>query len=331
MLHFFCVLAVSRPVHVTPPRGFATLTSTTHAPVSLSLLLPPQASGTDLAFAAFACSFALSDIFPILLKSTKGGRCVRQNAGAELTPHYKKFIIRILMLVKVCEFAALGALCADGVTLPILQLHLGSYPKLVQILNMLPSELNVFQVINKFPLYHICYATAESHFFLFSVKMSVAEIKKWDDAFRALLIFMGFWKRRKQCTIFQELLDVKNPKNIKARKEFAVEASKRGKAHVKNGTGLWNVFHPALVEAGVINWGAFHVKKGTALWNVFHPVLVAAGVLNWGEIQGPLRLRDGTGIFDEKHDDKRQEWRSNGGKKGKGVKMGKGKKGTKVS
>ena len=268
------------------------------------MLLPPQASGTDLAFAAFACSFALSDIFPILLKSTKGGTLVRQNAGAELTPHYKKFIIRILMLVKVCEFAALGALCADGVTLPILQLHLGSYPKLVQILNMLPPELNVFQVINKFPLYHVCYATAASHFFLFSVKMPVAEIEKWDDAFGALLIFMGFWNRRKQCTIFQELLDVKNPKNIAARKEFAVEASKRGKAHVKNGTGLWNVFHPALVEAGVINWG---------------------------EIQGPLSLRDGTGIFDKKHDDKRQEWRSNGGKKGKGVKMGKGKKGTKVS
>ena len=50
-----------------------------------------------------------------------------------------------------------------------------------------------------------------------------------------------------------------------------------------------------------------------------------------GKIQGPLRLRDGTGIFDKKYDDKRQEWGSNGGKKGKGVKMGKGKKGTKVS
>ena len=85
---------------------------------------------------------------------------------------------------------------------------------------------------------------------------------------------------------------------------FAVEASKRGMkvglAHVKNGTGLFNVFHAALVAAGVINWGEYHVKNGTAL-------------------------------FDQKHDDKRQEWRSNGGKKGKGVKMGKGKKGTKVS
>ena len=264
------------------------------------MLLPPQASGTDLAFAAFACSFALSDIFPILLKSTKGGTLVRQNAGAELTPHYKKFIIRILMLVKVCEFAALGALCADGVTLPILQLHLGSYPKLVQILNMLPPELNVFQVINTGPLYHIAIATAESHFFLFHPKMPVAEIKKWDGACGALLTFMGFWKRRTQCTIFQELLDVKNPKNIAARKVFAMEASKRGLRHVKNGTGLFNVFHAALVAAGVINWGEYHVKNGTAL-------------------------------FDQKHDDKRQEWRSNGGKKGKGVKMGKGKKGTKVS
>ena len=295
------------------------------------MLLPPQASGTDLAFAAFACSFALSDICPILLKSTKGGMLVRQNAGAELTPHYKKFIHRILMLVKVCEFAALGALCADGVTLPILQLHLGSYPKLVQILNMLPSELNVFQVINTGPLYHIAIATAESHFFLFHPKMPVAEIKKWDGAFGALLIFMGFWKRHTQCTIFQELLDVKNPKNIAARKVFAMEASKRGMkvglAHVKNGTGLFNVFHAALVAAGVINWGAYHVENGTALWNVFHPALVEAGVINWGA----YHVNDGTGIFDEKHDDKRQEWRSNGGKKGKGVKMGKGKKGTKVS
>ena len=47
--------------------------------------------------------------------------------------------------------------------------------------------------------------------------------------------------------------------------------------------------------------------------------------------RGKKFVVDGTGFFDKKYDDKRQGWRSNGGKKGKGVKMGTGKKGTKVS
>ena len=204
---------------------------------------------------------------PILLKSTKSGALVRQNGGAKLTKHYKKYINRVLMLVKVCEFAALGALCAAGVTLPILQLHLGSYPQLVKILGMLPSELNVFQVINKLPLYHICIATAESHFFLFSKTMPVAEIQKWDAAFGALLISLGFSSGDSEpCTIFQELLDVKNPKNIAARKVFAHAARRRGRAvglaHVQNSTTLWDPANAENVRAGRLKGSTTKKGKG---------------------------------------------------------------------
>ena len=266
------------------------------------MLLPPQASGTTLTFMAFACSFALSDVCPILLKSTKSGELARQSVGKKLTPHYKKYINRVLMLVKVCEFAALGALCAVGVTLPILQLHRGSHPKLLQILGVLPKELNIFQVVNTLPLYHICIATAESHFFLFSKKMPVAEIKMWDAAFGALLIVMEFWTVGTPCTIFQELLDVKNPKNIAARKVFAEGARKRGK-----------------------KVGLAHVKNSTSLWNVFHPILVAAGAINWGEIQGPRNVKESTGLFAPENQAKVRA----GQRKGGNTKMGEGK--TKVS
>ena len=211
----------------------------------------------------------------------------------------------------MCEFAALGALCAPGATIQILQLHLGSYAKLAAILNELPDKLgNVFKVINTVPLYHICIATAESPFFLFSKSMPVAQIKKWDVAFGALLVALGYLTvTPASCTIFQTLLDVDSPENKAARLVFAAAARVRGLLQVQNGTGLWNVFHATLVAAGVINWGAINgpltVKNSTGLFNVFHPILVAAGVINWGAINGPingpLTVKNSTGLFNVFH------------------------------
>ena len=223
----------------------------------------------------------------------------------------------------MCEFAALGALCAPGATIQILQLHLGSYAKLAAILNELPTTLgNVFKVINTAPLYHICIATAESPFFLFSKSMPVAQIKKWDVAFGALLVALGYLTATSApCTIFQTLLDVHSPENKAARLVFAAAARVRGLLQVQNGTGLWNVFHPILVAAGVINWGELSVKNSTGIFNTFHAMLVSAGVTNWGDYSYIMK----TGI----HDPKNKAIVRAGSQKGREMKKGEGQHGKK--
>ena len=187
---------------------------------------------------------------------------------------------------------------------------------------MLPPALSIY-TYNKLKCWHISRATPQSPFWRGGYGVTDSAIANWDIGFGEITGKLGFVG---SFNFFAKLFKV-DTKEYKAQQLAATAANTaRGK---KMGENLWKGHTFAGDEncvCGGCLLGLCDTHGDDCTCGVCGDAARARGK-KMGDIHGPLNVKNGTGAFDKKYDDKRQEWR----KKGKGVKMGTGKRGTKVS